>query len=83
MTGDLVNATLELLGGLIILANVRAALLDQKIRGSHWLPSAFFSGWAVWNIYYYPSLGQYASAVAAVAPLSAHAWWLLLYWRFR
>lgn len=81
MSADLFNAGLELVGGGLLWLHVRRAQRAGKIVGVHWLPALFFGIWALWNCFYYPMLGQWFSAVAAVAPFVANAAFLRLYWR--
>lgn len=61
---DLVNAAFEALGGFIILLNVRRILKDRLVRGADWRVMAFFTAWGLWNLYYYPHLGQWWSFAA-------------------
>lgn len=64
MNNDLINAAFEMAGGFFILLSVRRAYLDKKVAGVSWLHVLFFTFWGAWNLYYYPSLGQYLSFYA-------------------
>lgn len=73
---DAINGTYELLGGVMILANVRALLRDKIIRGVSVWPTVFFTSWGFWNLYFYPSLGQWLSFTGGLGIVSANALWL-------
>lgn len=75
---DLINGGLELGGGVMQLANVRRLRRDKTVRGVDWRVSAFFAIWGVWNLYYYPSLGQWASFTGGLAIVAGNIIWLLL-----
>jgi len=80
---DATNAVFETIGALVVLLNVRALLRDRRIAGVHWAPTVFFTTWGIWNVLYYPALGQWASAAAGVLLALANIAWLVLVWRFR
>ncbi len=65
MWEDSVNAFIELLGGFVLLLNVKRILKDKLVRGMDWRVMAFFTLWGLWNLYYYPQLDQWWSAAAA------------------
>lgn len=83
MWQDLVNGLLEVLGGGAVGLSVLRLMRDRRVAGVDWRTSAFFMLWGIWNLYYYPSLGQYFSGAGAFLVVVAHATWLLLYHRFR
>ena len=58
MIADYINGSFEVLAGLFVLLNVRRILRDKTVRGVSILPTAFFTLWGFWNMYYYPYLGQ-------------------------
>lgn len=80
---DLANGALELSGGLFILNHCRAVMRDRRVAGVSKLSIALFTLWGVWNIYYYPSLGQWASMTGGLMVVAANALYLGLLWRFR
>src|SRR4051812_277042 len=45
VTMDLINGCLELGGALLTLLSVRQVLRDRMVRGVHWGPIVFFTGW--------------------------------------
>lgn len=84
MTPDLINGLFELGGALTLCLNVRALWRDRGISGVHWGPVAFFSAWGVWNLFYYPSLGQRFSFAGGVCVVTVNLVWLgLLTWLTR
>lgn len=80
---DLINASFEGLAGVVSLTNVRALWRAKRIQGVHWGPTTFFTAWGLWNLFYYPHLGQWASFVGGLSIVLVNAMWLALVWRFR
>ena len=83
MLSDLINASFEGLAAAVSFLNIRQILKDKAVRGVSGWPVAFFTVWGLWNLYYYPSLGQYFSAVAAAGMVSINVWWLALYRKYK
>lgn len=83
MWPDLINGTFELLGAVALWQNVRALYRDRVLRGVHWTPTAFFASWGLWNLFYYPSLDQWASFAGGVAIVAVNLVWLGLVIRYR
>jgi hypothetical protein len=75
---DLVNGAFELTGGAVCWLNVRRLKRDRKVEGVDWRVSAFFSAWGIWNLVYYPSLGQWASFAGGVALVIANSTWVAI-----
>jgi hypothetical protein len=82
VTPDLVNGAFEACGALVILLSVRRLLRDREVRGFDWRTTAFFSAWGLWNLFYYPSLDQWASFAGGVAIVLANTAWLCLLARY-
>jgi ABC-type transport system involved in cytochrome c biogenesis permease subunit len=77
MTGiDVVNGAFELSGGLFLFLNVLRLLRDKKVSGVSLAPVIFFSVWGLWNLYYYPSLGQWCSLVGGVTVVIMNTVWV-------
>ena len=76
MTPDLFNGMFEMLGGFIICLSIRKLYVDKRVAGVSWLHVAFFSTWGFWNLYYYPSLGQWWSFWGGIGVVSANTFWL-------
>lgn len=81
MTGNwpnLVNGAFELAGACALAMNVRQLLRDQELKGVHWGPTVFFTAWGLWNLLYYPHLGQWASFCGGLAIVAVNLVWLWL-----
>lgn len=75
---DLINGAFEASGAAFLLLNVARLVKDKRLNGIHWLPSVFFSSWGVWNLYYYPSLGQMWSFFGGLLIVLMNTVWLML-----
>ena len=73
---DLVNGTFEALGGILILLSVFKLYHDKVVKGAHWAPPAFFTAWGLWNLFYYPALGQWASFTGGAFLVVVNAVWV-------
>jgi hypothetical protein len=82
MVNDAINATFELAAGLLLWLNCRQLYRDKEVRGVSVLPVLVFTAWGFWNLYFYPSLDQWLSGLAAVLVVSANVTWVgqLLYY---
>jgi hypothetical protein len=75
---DLINGTFELGGGILCWLNVQRLRKDLQIQGVDWRVNAFFSAWGFWNLFYYPSLHQWASFAGGVLLVLANTTWVVL-----
>lgn len=66
MTPDLINAIFEGGGTFFLLLSTRRLYLDKMVRGIDWRSQVFFTSWGLWNVFYYPHLGQLFSFVAGI-----------------
>lgn len=82
-TPDLTNAAFEFFGGFAIWRHVRRLRIDKQIRGADTWATVFFAAWGVWNLFYYPHLGQWASFFAGLNVVAANTAWVILMWRYR
>jgi hypothetical protein len=80
---DYVNGAFELLGGFALWNNVGRIRKDKRVRGVNWQVTLFFTSWGFWNLFYYPSLAQWASFVGGLNIVAANAAWLCFAWRYR
>lgn len=55
----------------------------QAGEGVSLLSTSFFTGWGLWNLYYYPSLGQMLSFEGGVAIVLTNIIWLSLMFKYR
>ena len=79
---DYVNGAFEFFGGAVNWLNVRHILRDKKVRGVSIIPT-FFSSWGLWNLFYYPSLDQWASFTGGLVIVGANIAWVRYAWRYR
>lgn len=79
----LVNGVIEFLGANALLLNVLKLYQQKQTRGVHWAGTAFFMGWGYWNIFYYPSVGDWWSFAGGLFVVTINTFWLgqMLYYR--
>lgn len=83
MIADIVNGLFEFCGALMLARNVLQLHRDKMVRGVHWMPTSFFAGWGIWNLYYYPNLDQWWSFSGGLAIVSVNLVWLCQMWCYR
>jgi hypothetical protein len=69
---DIVNGTLEALSGVMVLNHCRVLRADRRVAGVSIASVAFFTFWGVWNLFYYPALGQLWSLAGGVVVMAAN-----------
>lgn len=75
---DTINGAFEALAAVATWRNVLQLWRDKQVRGSYWPAWAFFTLWGVWNLFYYPFLGQWASFAGGVLLVTGNAVWTSL-----
>lgn len=80
---DFINGAFEASAGLFVLNHCRAVLRDRAVKGVSLISTAFFTGWGFWNLYFYPSLDQWASFAGGFFIVIANALWLALMMKYR
>ena len=80
---DMCNAAFELFGGVFVLNHCRVLFEAKIVKGISIVSTVFFTAWGVWNLYYYPSLGQWASFAGGVFICLTNLLWvaMLVYYR--
>jgi hypothetical protein len=78
MIADITNALFEVLGAVMVLNHCRVVVKDKAVAGVSVLSVFFFSLWGIWNLYYYPSLGQWWSFAGGIAIAVANCCWVYL-----
>lgn len=78
MISDAINASFEALAGVAILNHCRTLWRDRQVKGVSVLSTAFFFTWGLWNIFYYPHIGQIFSFIGGLLVVSANCLWLVL-----
>ena len=76
MSADSMNGLFEFAGGFMLLLNVFRIHRDKAASGFHPSTAAFFTAWGYWNLYYYPSLGQWFSFACGVFLVTVNTIWL-------
>lgn len=79
---DLINGTFEALAGLMVLNHCRVLMKDRAVAGVSIASVIFFTLWGVWNIWYYPHLGQIWSMVGGIFVVLANIIYVALLIRF-
>lgn len=74
---DLINGLFELGGAIVIWINVLKLHKDKEIKGVFWPIWIFYSAWGMWNLFYYPSLGQTFSFYGGICLVIGNTLWCL------
>ena len=77
---DVTNGLFEFFGGVLLILNCVRIHRDKKVMGVSILPVAFFTIWGLWNLAYYPHLGQWWSFSGGIFVVSVNAVWLGQVW---
>lgn len=80
---DLVNASFEIFASVMILNNCRVLIHDKAVAGVSIISTVFFTLWGVWNLFYFPNLGQWLSFYGGVGIVLANIFWICLMVRYR
>jgi len=83
MWADFVNGGFEFLAGFMLLNNCRMLYRDKTVKGVSVLSTFFFTLWGYWNLFYYPSLNQWASFFGGILVVSANTIWIIMAIRYR
>jgi hypothetical protein len=75
---DTINGMFEALAGLFALNHCRVLCRDKAVAGVSIASTVFFACWGVWNLYYYPALGQWLSFAGGLFIVSANAIYISL-----
>jgi hypothetical protein len=66
MNDDFINGVFQALAAVMVLNNVRALHRDREVRGVSIASTVFFFVYGIWNLRYYPLLGQWWSFAGGV-----------------
>jgi hypothetical protein len=82
LTEDVINGAFGSLGSLFIVFSIVKTYKHKEVKGVDWRHPTFFAAWGLWNLYYYPCLGQWVSFCGGVATTIANLVWIsqLLYY---
>ncbi len=64
---DLINATFEIFGSLLLWLSVRRLYKDKGYSGVFPPTTAIFAAWGYWNLLFYFSLDQWLSGLASIS----------------
>lgn len=80
---DKINGSFECIGAISAWMNVRELYKDKIVKGVYWPNTFFFAIWGIWNLYYYPALGQWTSFWGGLFLVSGSLTWVImaLLWR--
>lgn len=78
MSPDAVNGLFELVGAVFILLNIARLRKDRRLNGVHWLSTTYFTSWGLWNLFYYPHLGQWYSFLGGCVLVATNTAWLIM-----
>ena len=78
MNPDVINGMFQLIGAGFTWANAWHLYQAKQIKGVYWPTLLFFTAFGLWNLFYYPMLGQWFSFVAGVFLVAGNAAWVIL-----
>lgn len=79
---DTINALFEIGGGVFILNHCRVLYRDKMVRGVSIVSTLFFALWGIWNIFYYPHLGQWLSFIGGLVITISQCIWIGMMWYY-
>ena len=83
ITPDLFNGLFELFGGFLYILNIRILLREKVVHGISLVPTAFFTSWGFWNLFYYSNLDQWFSFAGGILLVLTNGFWLYLALKYR
>ena len=75
---DIGNGLFELVGAFFTWSNYFKLRKDRELKGIYWPLIAFMTLWGFWNLFYYPSLGQWFSFAGGAVLMLGNALWVNL-----
>ena len=73
---DIVNGLFEVFGAPFILLSILRLYKQKVVSGVSWIHAGYFTVWGYWNLYYYPSLGQWYSFCGGIAIVIMNSIWM-------
>lgn len=74
---DTINALFESSSCIFIGMSILKLHKDKQVKGVDWKHIIFFVVWGFWNMYYYPSLGQWKSFFGGVLITIFNSIWVM------
>jgi len=75
---DCTNGAYEMGGGIFMLLNCLKTYWDKEVKGISIISMIFFCSWGYWNLYYYPHLNQWISALGAAILVLFNTIWICM-----
>jgi hypothetical protein len=82
MSPDFINGAFEFIGSVLTWMNVYRVWKDKGYAGIYAPAIIFFFSWGVWNLFYYPHLGQWWSFFGGCSIALANFVWVTLMFRY-
>lgn len=82
LSPDVTQAMWEAGSACLQLLNLRAVRRARKVEGVHWLPTAFYFAWGIYNIWFYRVLSLPFAFWASLAITAVNLTWLLHVWYY-
>ncbi len=83
LISDFINGSFEFAGSFFLFINCLRTMKDKKVKGVSIISTSFFASWGIWNLYYYPSLGQWWSFFGGVSIVVMNIFWVCLMIKYR
>ena len=83
VTNDLINAAFEFGGTIFALNNCKAVFKEKSVAGVSVVSCAFFTLWGLWNVFYYPTLGQTYSFYCGIGVLLSNLLYVILLIKYK
>lgn len=80
---DYMNAGFEAGGAAFNILNIRKILIEKEVKGVSLVPTAVFTTWGLFNVYFYSVNHLPISAIAAIAMCLVNATWVFLALKYR
>jgi hypothetical protein len=72
---DAVNGAFEMFGGVMLCLNVLRTYRDKQVKGVNPWAVSFFASWGLWNLIFYPFLGQWLSFAGGLFLVTVNFTW--------
>ncbi len=74
----MINGLFEFCGSIFLTLNVLKLYQDKEVKGVSWIAVGFFFSWGLWNLRFYPRLGQWYSFYGGICIAVVNAIWLAM-----
>ena len=78
MIPDMINGSFEAVAAVFLVLNCVYLYRQKEVKGVSVWSVVVFSLWGYWNLYYYPSLNQWTSAIAGMVVALANTCWVIM-----